>query len=147
MNRKFVIIMIIVALIPIVITAIAYPVIPNTIPTHFNSENIADAFGSKSSIWLTPIIMFMINIFSLIVVFFTTRFSKGSFLEVEMTKKLTVIVGIAIDFVALDILFATISYDENNPHNILGVTLVIGIFICVYCVLQSIKVARVKNRQ
>lgn len=37
-------------------TFLEYNNLPQTIPTHFNGEGIADGFGDKSSIWLLPII-------------------------------------------------------------------------------------------
>lgn len=36
--------------------------LPNTIPTHFNAEGIADGFGSKYSIWILPSIALVIVI-------------------------------------------------------------------------------------
>jgi uncharacterized membrane protein len=39
-----------------VYTGIEYANLPDTIPTHFNAQGIADDFGSKMTIWLVPII-------------------------------------------------------------------------------------------
>lgn len=35
----------------------SYPKLPDTIPTHYGASGVADGFGSKSMLWILPVVM------------------------------------------------------------------------------------------
>ncbi len=51
---------------PLVITLICMPFLPDRIPTHFGINGTADAWGSKYSILLLPVISILMGYFMLI---------------------------------------------------------------------------------
>ncbi|HEY5560874.1 MAG TPA: DUF1648 domain-containing protein [Clostridiaceae bacterium] len=52
-----------------------YKLLPNTIPTHFNAAGVANGYGSKSSIFILPIIAFIICFFLTILSWFPNIFN------------------------------------------------------------------------
>ena len=51
----------IICLIAVVLSAIAFPYLPEQIPIHFNAQGIPDGFGSPLMIFLLPAIMILVN--------------------------------------------------------------------------------------
>ena len=49
--------------IPIVSAGYVYPSLPESIPTHFNMEGKADAWGSRESVFIGPLILGFVSIF------------------------------------------------------------------------------------
>ena len=44
----------------VVITFIAWPSLPEVIPTHFNVQGLADDTGPKVMIWIFPVTLFLL---------------------------------------------------------------------------------------
>ena len=54
--------------IPIIYAGIVYDDLPNTIPIHFDLKGNPDGFGSKSSIFLGPFILFAAGLFTFLMI-------------------------------------------------------------------------------
>ena len=72
MNRNLLLVVVFI-LVPFGYAYYIYPSLPDTIPTHFNASGEADAWGSKDSIFMLPIIM---GVVSLLVFFTLTNVRK-----------------------------------------------------------------------
>jgi hypothetical protein len=64
---QFLIVLILLS-IPLVYAGIVYSDLPETIPTHFDLEGNPNGFGSKSSIFLGPFILFAAGIFTFLMI-------------------------------------------------------------------------------
>ena len=51
-NKKTLILMWLIAVIPLIIVAVLYPQIPDIIPTHFGLDGTPDAYGSKNTLFI-----------------------------------------------------------------------------------------------
>lgn len=60
----------------VVFTAVIYPDLPDTVPSHFDFSGEADAYGSKSSIWMMPVLMGLLIVVLYIVALFNTNTTK-----------------------------------------------------------------------
>ena len=60
----------------VVFTAVIYPDLPDTVPSHFDFSGEADAYSSKSSIWMMPVMMGLIIVVLYIVALFNTNTTK-----------------------------------------------------------------------
>lgn len=60
----------------LVFTAVTYPDLPDTVPSHFDFSGQADAYASKSSIWMMPVFMGLLIVVLYIVALFNTNTSK-----------------------------------------------------------------------
>ncbi|NCA81026.1 MAG: DUF1648 domain-containing protein [Sphingobacteriia bacterium] len=67
-----------------VFLGIKYGSLPDTIPTHFNSAGEIDGWGSKSSIWVLPILGVFLYLLATVVSFFP---SAWNFPTSKMTPK------------------------------------------------------------
>lgn len=59
-----------------VFTAVIYRDLPDTVPSHFDFSGEADAYASKSSIWMMPVMMALLIVVLYIVALFNTNTTK-----------------------------------------------------------------------
>ena len=121
-----------------------YSSLPDTIPTHFNASGEADAFGSKQSIWISPVIatilfiaMFILNKYPHIHNYMETITEENAFRNYKFSTRL-------IRFVSLFLVitFALITFHTIQTAKSDGVTLnkwllpiIIGMSIAVVPVI------------
>ncbi len=147
-SKKYLIIYGIIAIIPLIVTAIVYPTLPDTIPTHFNANNVADAYGSKGSVLFTSAIFFAMNIF----IFFMTKVSvkfdtrKYSVLKIQSTYRVIMATVVFMNFISLSILYGTASYNETKPFNFLGVSMIGMLIVVAYSIYEEIKVRKLEKQ-
>ncbi|WP_052184103.1 DUF1648 domain-containing protein [Psychroserpens sp. Hel_I_66] len=134
-------------LITIIYTAMNYGDLAETIPTHFNAAGEADGYGSKSMIWMLPVI----GVFTFLLLFFLNKYPHIHNYMVNITEEnalknyrfSTRIIRFTNLFVA--ILFLVIQYmmiEEGKGNNvsfgswftysIIGASLILPIFILIY---------------
>lgn len=101
--------------------------LPETIPTHFNAEGIADGFGSKFSIWILPFIAFLIVVGFKILNNYPHQFNYLVKITEENAPRQYQLGTRIIRFTAFYILllffyisYATISTAKHNETNALG---------------------------
>lgn len=142
-SKKYLIIFMIISLIPIIATVILYPNLPDIIPTHFNSKGIADVFGRKSSIWISTIIVLICDYIILGAAIISVKLSKKmSMLEMKFTYKTVMILNVYMNIIGMMILYVTVNYNQSSQLNISEITIIGSIFICIYAVVESIRVKR-----
>lgn len=61
-NKRFQIICWCLALVPLVLTAIAMPTLPDAVPMHWNAAGEIDRWGSRSSAWMMPLMCIGVNL-------------------------------------------------------------------------------------
>lgn len=148
LSKKYIIAFIIIILLPIVVTLAIYPSLPDTVPTNFNGKNVADAFGSKSLVWIPTMVYAFMNICMLGGLYFSLKLSKKPINPVEFkyNAKIFLILGVSLDLISLELLYATAKYDENNPHNIMLITLLLAFIVVIFLIIESIKLSKEKKR-
>lgn len=115
--KKYKMILFVLACVPLLLTLLVYPILPDTIPAHYNASGIVDRYGSKNEMFLLPVITlvmgFVMNISSKIS-------SKKEQSDKKMNEKITLITGILviISFIGLQISFLGSSLDNVSNLNL-----------------------------
>ncbi len=147
-SKKYLIIYGIIAIIPLIITAIVYPTLPDVIPIHFNADNVADAYGKKGSVWFTSVLFFAMNIFILIMTKISVKLNtkKYSIFKIQSTYRIIMATVVYLNFISLCILYGTLSYNEDNPFNFIGVSMVGMLVVVAYSIYEEIKVRKLEKQ-
>lgn len=145
MTTKYKIAFAILIILPIFVTAIVYPFLPETVPTHFGVNNIADDFGNKSSVWLVTILYTFCNLMVLGSAFFVKNDSKTSIAEARYNNRVLFITAIYLDFLSIYLLYVTATYDENNPSNMFALTIGIAVVLVIFGILDYIRIVKGKK--
>ncbi|MBY0436435.1 MAG: DUF1648 domain-containing protein [Cyclobacteriaceae bacterium] len=95
--------------------ASSYPKLPDTIPIHFGSSGVANGFGSKSMLWILPIVMGVTYIIQTIAVRFPHLFNypiaiteenaarqyKNQVLMIRVLKPILVLIFLYISYATI----------------------------------------------
>jgi len=126
----------IIFLILIVVAMIYYPKIPNTIPIHWNASGQADGFGGRNSIFIIPIIFFVILVlFFILPLMEVFRDNMMKIYNYYYAFKITFSIFFAVLFLVT--LFSTLGYAINVSRVVIAM---IGLlFIALGIILPKLK--------
>ncbi len=146
-SKKYLIVYGLVSILPILVTLIVYPFVPDVVPTHFNAQNVADAFGNKSSVWIVSLVFFSCSLLVLGSNIYNARNTRknNSIIKIKSDFKIGLITVVFLDIISLTILYATINYNESNPFNIGGIIFPIVILLCVYSLYEAKRVKKIEK--
>lgn len=113
-NKKYAIIYLLIALIPLIYTAMVYGSAPDTIPTHYNAQGIADAYGSKSQLWLMPGITFVIAISGLFMPFLTKFSKQTDARSLDFAIKFTAFTLAFVAVISIIIVYVSTHYTDET---------------------------------
>ena len=118
MNTKkygpFLVAMLIIA--PFIYGALIFPNLPSKIPTHFNIEGKADAWGGPSSIFIGPGIMGAVSIFTYILMTNLKSFDPKKYDEANdaLYKDFAVLTVAFLSILSLIIIYSSTHADQIN---------------------------------
>ncbi len=145
LSKKYLIVYGIVSILPIVITLVAYPFLPDIIPTRFGFDNIATSFGSKSHVWIIALIFLSVDIVALITNINLVKKNKKNYsvLKIKSELRISLVSIIFLDIIYFVILYGSARYNEANPINITEIT-GIGVFaLCFYAIYEAIRIGKI----
>ena len=101
---------------PFIYGALIFPQLPSRIPTHFNIEGKADAWGGPSSIFLGPGIMGAVSIFVYVLLSNLKKFDPKKYDEANDTlyKDFAVLTVVFLSILSLIIIYSSTHADEIN---------------------------------
>ena len=101
---------------PLIYGAIIYPQLPSRIPTHFNIEGKADAWGGPSSIFIGPGIMGAVSIFAYILMSNLKTFDPKKYDEANDTlySNFAVLTVAFLSALSTIIIYSSTHADEIN---------------------------------
>ena len=101
---------------PFIYGALIFPQLPSKIPTHFNIEGKADAWGGPSSIFLGPGIMGAVSIFVYVLLSNLKKFDPKKYDEANDTlyKDFAVLTVAFLSILSLIIIYSTTHADQIN---------------------------------
>ena len=101
---------------PFIYGALIFPQLPSKIPTHFNIEGKADAWGGPSSIFLGPGIMGAVSIFVYVLLSNLKKFDPKKYDEANDTlyKDFAVLTVVFLSILSLIIIYSSTHADEIN---------------------------------
>ena len=101
---------------PFIYGALIFPQLPSKIPTHFNIEGKADAWGGPSSIFLGPGIMGAVSIFVYVLLSNLKKFDPKKYDEANDTlyKDFAVLTVAFLSILSLIIIYSSTHADQIN---------------------------------
>ena len=101
---------------PFIYGALIFPQLPSKIPTHFNIEGKADAWGGPSSIFLGPGIMGAVSIFVYVLLSNLKKFDPKKYDEANDTlyKDFAVLTVVFLSILSLIIIYSSTHADQIN---------------------------------
>ena len=101
---------------PFIYGALIFPQLPSRIPTHFNIEGKADAWGGPSSIFLGPGIMGAVSIFVYVLLSNLKKFDPKKYDEANDTlyKDFAVLTVVFLSILSLIIIYSSTHADQIN---------------------------------
>jgi uncharacterized membrane protein len=101
---------------PFIYGALIFPQLPSRIPTHFNIEGKADAWGGPSSIFLGPGIMGAVSIFIYVLLSNLKKFDPKKYDEANDTlyKDFAVLTVVFLSILSLIIIYSSTHADQIN---------------------------------
>jgi len=106
---------------PFVYGALIFPHLPSKIPTHFNIEGKADAWGGPSSIFIGPGIMGAVSIFVYVLLSNLKKFDPKKYDEANDTlyKDFAVLTVAFLSILSLIIIYSSTNADQINVGKLL----------------------------
>lgn len=101
---------------PFIYGALIYPNLPSKIPTHFNIEGKADAWGGPSSIFIGPGIMGAVSIFIYVLMSNLKKFDPKKYDEANdaLYKDFAVLTVVFLSILSLIIIYSSTHADQIN---------------------------------
>jgi uncharacterized membrane protein len=106
---------------PFIYGALIFPNLPSKIPTHFNIEGKADAWGGPSSIFIGPGIMGAVSIFVFVLLSNLKKFDPKKFDEANdaLYKDFAVLMVAFLSILSLIIIYSSTHADQINVGKLL----------------------------
>jgi uncharacterized membrane protein len=106
---------------PFIYGALIFPNLPSKIPTHFNIEGKADAWGGPSSIFIGPGIMGAVSIFVYVLMSNLKSFDPKKYDEANDTlyKNFAVLTVAFLSMLSLIIIYSSTNADQINVGNLI----------------------------
>ncbi len=148
LSKKYLIVFAIITLIPIIVTAIVYPSLPEIIPTHFNANDIADAYGGKGSVWIISVLFFVVNLFMLGITLLGIKLNsnKYSIYKIKSTLRVIMAATVLMSYISLVLLYGTAVYNEENPLNFNTIIFSGTFIVAAYSIYEEIKVRKLEKQ-
>ncbi len=148
-SKKYLLIYWIISMIPIIVTAIVYPSLPDIIPTHFGANNVADAFGSKTTVWLISSIFFVLNFFTLGITILSAKYDRKnkSILEIQSVFKIIMFTAMNVSFISLMLLYGTVNYNVEKPVDFMMYTYFSVVTLIGYTIYESLRVKKLLKQE
>jgi uncharacterized membrane protein len=101
---------------PFIYGALIFPHLPNKIPTHFNIEGKADAWGGPSSIFIGPGIMGAVSIFVYVLLSNLKKFDPKKYEEANdaLYKNFALLTVAFLSILSLIIIYSSTHADQIN---------------------------------
>ena len=101
---------------PFIYGALIFPNLPSKIPTHFNIEGKADAWGGPSSIFIGPGIMGVVSIFIYVLMSNLKKFDPKKYDEANdaLYKDFAVLTVVFLSILSLIIIYSSTHADQIN---------------------------------
>jgi uncharacterized membrane protein len=108
-NTFFEILVLLIAAIPVFYLAFIYNSLPETVPTHFGITGKPNAFGNKSSLWITVSIMSVLSIGIYLLVTNISKIDpkKSAKLSAQTFQKIAIGVVLLLSAVNISIIYST----------------------------------------
>ena len=106
---------------PFIYGALIFPQLPSKIPTHFNIEGKADAWGGPSSIFIGPGIMGAVSIFVYVLVSNLKKFDPKKYEEANdaLYKNFALLTVAFLSILSLIIIYSSTHADQINVGKLL----------------------------
>ncbi len=143
-SKKYLVIYGIITFIPLIITLVAYPFIPDTVAISFGLDYVAVEFASKSTVWIKALIYFGLNLFMLapFVIGRKCSIKRYSMEKMQSNLRICMVFAVGLDLMWLLLFYTSAFYNESNPFNfsIWG-----RVFVMLMLLYGFIEVSRVKK--
>ncbi len=117
-NKRYTLIYVLLALVPLIYLGMVFGDAPDTIPTHFNAEGIADGFGSKWTLLIMPIAVAVVAIAALFAPFLTKFAKQKEDKSLNMVAKFCIVVLVMLDLASISVIYASLHYAEGQPSEL-----------------------------
>ncbi len=129
-NKRYTVLYVLLALIPMIYFIAVFGSIPDTVPTHFDAEGVADGFGSKWTLIIMPVIVAAVAISALFSPFLTKFAKQKDDKSLNITAKFNIVVLIFLDLVAINIIYDGIHYDDGGKATlVINILYLLNLFI------------------
>ena len=128
-------------------TLIMYTSLPDEIPTHFNAQGEADAYGSKNSVWFILGAFVFMNLLLYIILQYPRYINYPVKVTPENAQKqyynvvdMTMTLNILINVIGLIILFTSVNYDLASKLHLnksLGFLTILCFVVVIYYLLKG----------
>ncbi len=131
-NKKYTVLYVLLALIPMIYFVAVFNKIPETIPTHFNAEGVADGFGSKWTLIFMPVVVAVTAIGTLFAPFLTKFAKQKEDKSLNTVAKFNIVLLLFLDLIAINIIYDGIHYvDGGKATLVINILYLINLFILV----------------
>ncbi len=140
-NKKYFLLYAILGLIPLIYTLMFFSTAPDIIPISFNTDGVADRFGSKNNlIFLStlPLLMALFTIFTPYIAKLDTH-TEESYNAILNTQ---VAVLLVMDAIFINIIYIMVNYDAMNISNIGDRFMYIIMAMFIICGIFTPKIQR-----
>ncbi len=117
-NKRYTLVYVLLALIPLVYLGLVFGDAPDTIPTHFNAEGLADDYGSKWTLFFMPVVVALIAISALFTPFLTKFAKQKEDKSLNMVAKFNIAILIMFDLITISVIYASLHYAEGQPSQL-----------------------------
>ncbi len=117
-NKKYTLLYVVLALIPLIYLGLVFGDAPDTIPTHFNAEGLADDYGSKWTLFLMPVMVAVVAISALFAPFLTKFAKQKEDKSLNTVAKFNIAVLVMFDLVTISIIYSSLNYAEGQPSQL-----------------------------
>ncbi len=129
-NKRYTVLYVLLALIPMIYFIAVFDSIPEIVPTHFNDEGIADGFGGKWSLIIMPAIVGIVAISALFTPFLTKFAKQKDDKSLNIVAKFNILVLIFMDLIAINVIYDGIHYEDGGKATlVVNVLYLLNVFI------------------
>ncbi len=117
-NKRYTLLYLVLALIPMIYLGMVFGDAPDSIPTHFNAEGFADDYGSKWTLFIMPLAVAIVAIAALFAPFLTKFAKQKDDKSLNMVAKLNIAVLIMLDLISISVIYSALNYAEGKPSEV-----------------------------
>ncbi len=134
--------------IPLIITAITYPFIPDIVPTSFGIDYVAIDFANKSIVWVEVLIYFGLNLFILLSLILKSKYNikKYSVIKIQSQWRVLMVVAIVLDVMSMLLFYSTVFYDEGRHFNFIRWGYVCVALMLIYATFEMFRVKKLEEQ-
>ncbi len=131
-NKRYTAIYVLLAIAPIIYFFMVIGSVPDTVPTHFNIDGVADGFGSKWTLLFMPAVVAIVSISALFAPFLTKFAKQKDDKSLNIVAKFNIIVLLFLDLIAINIIYDGVHYQNDGKATlVINVLYLLNAFLLI----------------